>query len=192
MLDLAHSPDWDRLFETAAGQHGLFTTRQARDAGYSPQLLVHYVRTNRALRLLRGVYRLVHFPATDHEELVAVWLWSEHAGVCSHLTALNLHQLSDALPAHIDFTLPAAWRQRRLRVPAEVRLHYSDVTPAERTWFGAVPTTNAARTLNDCALDGLSPEPLREAAQQALHRGLVTRDELAEVTRALKPFGGLT
>ena len=33
------SPDWDHLFEIAAAQEGLFTTQQAAEAGYSPQLL---------------------------------------------------------------------------------------------------------------------------------------------------------
>jgi len=44
------SPAWDRLFETAAAQEGLFTTQQAADAGYSPQLLIHHLRSGRVLR----------------------------------------------------------------------------------------------------------------------------------------------
>jgi predicted transcriptional regulator of viral defense system len=184
-------PGWDRLFETAAGQEGLFTTRQAAEAGYSPQLLVHYVRTGRAIRILRGVYRLVHFPAGEHDELVAAWLWSERAGVVSHQTALALHGLSDALSTHVHLTLPSAWRKRRFRVPADVVLHHADVPPEDRAWFGAVPTTSARRSLNDCAREGLSPELLLQAARQALRRGLVTTTELGDVHNALAPFGGL-
>jgi len=60
-----------------------------------------------------------------------------------------------------------------------------------RAWFGAVPTTNPRHTLNDCARAGLSPELSRQAAQQALRRGLVTKAELADVEKALQPFGGL-
>ena len=70
----ASRPDWNRLFETAVAQEGLFTTKQAAEAGYSPQLLVHYVHTRKAVRVRRGVYRLVHFPAGEHEELVTIWL----------------------------------------------------------------------------------------------------------------------
>ncbi|MGQ0507139.1 MAG: type IV toxin-antitoxin system AbiEi family antitoxin domain-containing protein [Myxococcaceae bacterium] len=184
-------PAWNRLFETAAAQDGLFTTKQAAEAGYSPQLLVHYVRSGKAVRVCRGTYRLVHFPAGEHEELVTAWLWSERVGVVSHQTALTLHGLSDALPAHVHLTLPGDWRRRRFRVPADVMLHHADVPPDDRTWFGAVPTTNPRRSLNDCAREGVSPELLRRAAQQALRRGLVTKGELAEVEKALKPFGGL-
>ena len=185
------SPDWDRLFETAVAQGGLFTTKQAAAAGYSPQLLVHHAHVGKITRLRRGTYRLVHFPAGEHEDLVAAWLWSELAGVVSHQTALALHGLSDALPAHVHLTLPAAWRKRRFRVPADVVLHHADVPAQDRTWFGAVPTTNPRRSLNDCARAGLSPELLRQAAQQALRRGLVTNSELGEVVAALEPFGGL-
>jgi predicted transcriptional regulator of viral defense system len=187
----ANGPDWNRLFETAAGQEGLFTTKQAAEAGYSPQLLVHYVHIGRVVRVRRGIYRLVHFPAGEHEELVAAWLWSDLAGVVSHQTALALHGLSDALPVHVHLTLPAAWRRRRFRVPPDVVLHHADVPPEDRSWFGAVLATDPRRSLNDCARDGLSPELLQQAAQQALRRGLATTAELGDVAAALQPFGGL-
>jgi hypothetical protein len=38
---------------------------------------------------------------------------------------------------------------------------------------------------------GFSPDLLRQAAKQALMRGLVTKPELGEVEKALKPFGGI-
>ncbi len=186
-----HPPNWDRLFEIAAGQEGLFTTRQAAEAGYSSQLLVHYIRVGRVNRVRRGIYRLVHFPAGDNEDLVAVWLWTDLVGVVSHQTALALHGLSDVLPAKIHLTLPSGWRRRRFRVPEGVVLHHADVPEEDRTWFGTVPTTKVRRTLGDCAYAGLSPELLRQAAEQALHRGLVGESELSEVKAALEPFGGL-
>ena len=88
-------------------------------------------------------------------------------------------------------TLPLEWRRRRLRVPKGVIVHHADVPPGERGWYGAVPVTSPARTLNDCAKAGLSPEFLQQGAAQALRRGLVKRSELADVARALRAFGGL-
>jgi hypothetical protein len=76
-------------------------------------------------------------------------------------------------------------------VPPDIVLHHADVPPEDRSWFGAVPTTNPRRSLNDCAKDGLSPELLRQAARQALRRGLVAKNELDDVETALEPFGGL-
>lgn len=184
-------PNWDRLYETAAGQSGYVTTKQAAEAGYSTHLLRKHIHAGRIVRPQRGMYRLVHFPVEDYEELVTAWLWSDQTGVVSHQTALWLHGLSDVLPAQVHLTLPEAWRRRRFRVPAGIVLHYADVASDERSWFGPAPATNASRTLSDCAKSGLSPELLRQAAQQALRRGLVTRSELVDVETALEPFGGL-
>lgn len=187
----SRAPDWDRLFETASVQAGQFTTRQAAEAGYSDQLLVHHVRAGRFLRVRRGIYRLLHFPPQEHEDLVTVWLWSDRQGTLSHETALSLHGLSDVLPATVQLTLPTAWERRRLRIPEGVRVHYAVVSSGERSWLGPVPVTTPARALNECARAGSSPELLRQGAQQALQRGLVTQSELADVEAALEPYGGL-
>ena len=184
-------PSWDLLYERGSGQEGYFTTRDAAAANFSSQLLLKHIHAGRVTRVRRGVYRLVHFPSGDHEELVIIWLWSEKHGVFSHQTALTLHGLSDVLPAKAYLTLPAAWSSRRLRVPADVIVHHGDIPKRDRSWFGAVPATSPKRTLNDCARGGLEPDLLRQAAHEALSRGLVTKDELAEVKRALRGFGGL-
>jgi predicted transcriptional regulator of viral defense system len=192
MAEPTHGPDWDRLYETAGAQDGYFTTQQAADAGYSSQLLLKHIHAGRVARTRRGIYRLVHFPAGDHEELTIVWLWSERAGVFSHQTALALHGLSDALPAQIHLTLPAAWRHRRFRVPRGVVLHHAEVPAEDRMWFGPVPVTSPRRTLSDCARELVSPELLRQAAREALGRGLLVQGDLSEVEKVLAPFGGVT
>jgi predicted transcriptional regulator of viral defense system len=178
------TPSWDALFEVASGQEGLFTTAQAAQAGYSPQLLQKHLHAGRIGRVRRGVYRLVHFPPGDHEDLAAVWLWSDRAGVLSHETALSLHELSDALPARVHLTVPASWRSRRLRVPRGVVLHYGDVAKDERTWVGPVPVTAPRRTLADCIAAGVAPDLVEQAIEQASARGIVPRAAAAELGRA--------
>ena len=142
-------------------------------------------------RARRGVYRLVHFPSSEHEEIVVAWLWSDKQGVFSHQTALALHGLSDTLPARAHLSLPKAWTARRLRVPPDVIVHHGDVPKREHTWFGAVPATSPTRTLADCAREKLAPDVLRQAARDALRRGLVKKAELTDVRKALRGFGGL-
>jgi predicted transcriptional regulator of viral defense system len=94
----SNGPNWDRLFGTAAEQSGYVTTKQAAEAGYSTHLLRKHIHARRVTRPQRGIYRLVHFPATEHEELVTAWLWSEQAGVVSHQTALSLHGCVEEAP----------------------------------------------------------------------------------------------
>jgi len=178
-------PNWDRLYETALAQEGHFTTQQALDAGYSSQLLVKYLNTGKITRVRRTVYRLKHFPPGQQEDLVALWLWSDRAGIFSHETALMLHELSDVLPARAHLTVPARWRRRRLQVPAGVVLHYADVPKRDRAWVGAVPVTSPARTLADCAADYVSPDFLSSAISQALARGMVSRPQATAVERAV-------
>jgi predicted transcriptional regulator of viral defense system len=121
----------------------------------------------------RGVYRLVHFPPGEHEDLAVVWLWSDRAGVFSHETALSLHVLSDVLPSRVHLTVPSAWSRRRLRVPQGVVLEYGDVPKEDRTWVGPVQVTTVRRTLADCIAAGVAPDLVRQAMQQAAERGLL-------------------
>lgn len=191
-MPVAGSPNWNRLYEMASGQDGHVTTQQAAEAGYSPQLLRKHIQAGRIVRVRRGVYRLVHFPAGEHEDLVVIWLWSERQGVFSHQTALGLHGLSDVLPSRIHLSLPASWSSRRLRVPTGVIVHYADIPKGERSWFGAVPVTSPFRTLQDCSRDKISPDLLQQAARDALARGLVGKRELGEVRRTLRRRGPAT
>lgn len=188
--DSQAGPTWDGLFELAAAQAGLFSSSQAAAAGYSAQLLAHHVRSGRIVRVLRSVYRVVHFLGTDEEAAFAAWLWSERAGVIGGETALALYELSDALPRDVTLIVPPTWRERRLRLPPNVVLDCVALRAGERAWFGALPVTTPARTLNDCARHALLPDVLREACTRAVRRGLVTRGELGQVARVLEPFGG--
>ena len=171
-------PNWDQLFESALGQDGHVTTKQAAEAGYSPQLLIKYLKNGRLSRVRRGVYRIVHFPAAEHEDLAAIWLWSEKAGVFSHETALMLHNLSDALPRKVSLSLPADWSKRRLRVPKDVFIHHADVPKSERVEVGSVPVTRPLRTIFDCIAVHVSPELIDAAVKQARSRGLIDKDDV--------------
>lgn len=178
-------PDRDRLYGVAAPQAGYFTLGQAVEAGYSSPLVEYHVRTGRLERVGRGIFRLAHFPPSDNEDLVVAWLWSRRTGVFSHVTALALHQLSDALPAKSDMTVPGEWRMRRLRIPAGLVVHYADVARPDITWNGPVPLTNPLRTVVDVLLD----DDLalgEQAAAQAVKRRLFSRQQLRAVLAARK------
>lgn len=173
-------PDWTSLFALAAAQDGHFTTAQAAEAGYSPPLLDHHVKSGRFLRIQRSIYRLRDFPSADQEDLVVAYLWSDQQGVISHETALLLHGLSDVLPARVDLTVPTSWRARRIKVPAIVHLHYAPIPAADRAWSGPVPVTTALRTLADCVADNVQPDLVDQAVRDGLRRGLFTEQELRD------------
>ena len=139
-----------------------------------------------------GIYRLVHFPASDHEDLVVLWLWSEQEGVFSHDTALALHDLSDILPSRVHLTLPAGWRRRRLRVPTGLVLYFADIGDGDRSSFDAVPVTRPRRTLEDCIETHVEPRLVEQAIRQARQRGLISASEETRLRGELTGVGEAT
>ena len=180
---LPKGPSWDDLYDQAASQDGLFSTSQSAAVGYSPQLLQKHLHAGRIQRVRRGIYRLVHFPPGEHEDLAAVWLWSERAGVFSHETALSLHGLSDALPGRVHLMVPPGWKQRRLRVPVGVELEFGPLADDDRAWVGPVPVTTVKRTLADCVAAHVAPDLVEQALAQAAERGLVRKADVSALGR---------
>jgi len=171
---------WDALYAIIEGQSGYFTIGQARECGYSDQLLRYHRNRGRFQSVLRGVYRMTHFPPTDHEDLIAIWLWSEMKGVFSHETALVLHQLSDSLPSSIYVTFPSNWKKRRLRYPDSLVPVFDEIGADERRWYGCVPVTTPARTIRDCRVAHVDPLLIDQAVDEGLQRGLFSKGQIAE------------
>lgn len=162
------SPDWPSLREVAFGQAGCFSVDQARQAGFSPQLLSKHVG-GQLERPLRGVYRLAHLPASSDEEFVVAWLWSNREAVISHESALRFYDLSDTLPNRIHLTMPTSTSRRR--IPPLYRPHHATVDPRDRSWIGPVPVTTPARSVIDVA--NLNGDP--DIVEQAIHDGIYRR-----------------
>jgi predicted transcriptional regulator of viral defense system len=173
-------PSWLDLLTLANAQQGCFTTDQAVAVGVDNRALYRHVRSGRIVNLRRGIYQVAHYPtpAQDQLDLIIAWLWSEQRGVLSHETALQLHGLSDALPARIHLTLPAEWPRRRLH-PEDLALYFAEVPETHRTWIGAVPVTSPARSIVDVARANGDPDIVEAAATQAIVRGIARLRDLA-------------
>lgn len=178
-------PQFTDLYGIAAPQGGYFTTRDAATAGYSPQALRKHLLAGRISRSMHGIYRLVHYPLGEQEQLAVLHLWARGSATFSHETALFAHGLSDVLPDRIHLTLPLAWRRRRMRTPPLTVLHFSNVPAADRTWYGVVRCTKVSRTLWDCAESHVRPDLVVAAYEQAVRRGLLTDDEVGKLAAAL-------
>ena len=96
----------------------------------------------------------------------------------SHESALALLDLSDDIPNAVHILV--ARRHRGLRPPSSVVVHTRpDSEDVPTVWRDGLPLTAPARKLADVA-DRLQPDQMSMAVRQALHRGLVTVDELQE------------
>ena len=177
---------WDDLLETAAAQHGYFTTEQAGEHGISRRALSWRAQTGSAERIAHGLYRLPHWPIGPDDELYALQALAPF-GTFSHDTALTLLGLTDIIPSTIHFTIPET---SRLRSRPGVTLHRSRHGAAtDRAIRDGLWVSTARRALLDAAREGADPDQLVSAANDARERAMLTRDDLKELRR-YPPFAG--
>ncbi|HEX6753255.1 MAG TPA: type IV toxin-antitoxin system AbiEi family antitoxin domain-containing protein [Solirubrobacterales bacterium] len=178
------APDAIALNQVSYGQDGYFTTQQAREAGFSPQLLAHHVRSGRYEHIRRGLYRLRGYPGSSHEEVREKWLsvGAERAAV-SHESALDLHELSDVIPNSVHLLVDRD--DRGIRRLQGVTLHTTKALESSEVVSRlGIRVTDPVRSILDAAGAGTAPEQIGMAVRQALPEGLVTRRSLlAEADR---------
>ena len=181
---LASKPDHICLFDVATPQMGYFTAAQARECGFSWDLLSYHARTGRYQRIQHGLYRIRDFPSTLREEVMAAWLTvGKEVAVVSHDSALDLYDLSDNIPNAVHLTVSRSHRNNPK--PPQTVVH-TTTRPLQQSdvWrHEGMRVTSPARTIIDAADIGVGPEQIEMAVAQALRRGLVTRDELDRQVR---------
>jgi predicted transcriptional regulator of viral defense system len=172
-----HRESERRLFETAEGQEGFFTTKQAKAAGFAENTHPYHVQVGNWIREHRGIYRLALFPIAEHPDLVKWALWSRNRnevteGVYSHQTALSLDELSDLNPAKLHMTVPTHFR-RNSAIPGILVLHFADLADEDVQTAQGFKRTRPLRTILDLIeADTVERAFLRQALRQALDRGL--------------------
>lgn len=97
----------------------------------------------------------------------------------SHDTALAVRDLSYVNPAKLHMTVPPGFR-RNSETPAVLVLHKREVSPPEVIRERGYALTKPIRAILDCAEEGPDRDLLRQALEQGLRRGLITRQEHKE------------
>lgn len=167
----------DRLYSLADAQLGYFTTAQAARVGVDRRYLAHHVGSGNLERVEQGIYRLRNYPARRFEDVLVTVLWAGEGAVASHETALAIYRLAGAMPSVIHLTL-----ERRFRGEREgVVIHRAALPADDVTTREGIPVTSPLRTVADVAAD---PSVAREAAEEALERGLLRTRELRQLADA--------
>lgn len=179
MSDKQATPDAIALNQVSYRQDGYFTSRQAREAGFSPQLLAHHVRSGRYEHVRRGLYRLSGYPDSPHEDVRAKWLavGAERA-VVSHESALDLRELSDVVPNSVHLLVRRDDRGMRRLQGVTLHTTTKPLEPSEVVSREGISVTDPVRSILDAASAGTAPEQIEMAVHQALHEGLTTRRSL--------------
>jgi predicted transcriptional regulator of viral defense system len=174
-----------RVYELAAEQNGYVTAAQARRAGVTRQALNKMQARGTLERVSHGVYRLVHFPASQMDPYVEAILWPTPArAVISHETALSIYGLSDVNPARIHLTLPMTWRLRR-RLPKYLEIHRLDLGENDVNIHEGVPVTTPERTIRDCHAAHLGAALVRQAIQDGRRTGYLRVRQAQKLEREL-------
>ena len=95
---------------------------QASECGYGFALLSHHAKTGRFIRVRRGLYRLLEYPSSPREDVLAAWIAvGKDVAVVSHDSALDLLDLSDVIPDAAHLTVPRS-RRNLPKLPG-VKIH---------------------------------------------------------------------
>lgn len=157
----------------AAKQHGIVGRKQLLELGATASLIQRRVTSGRWQQLSAGVYRLNGSTHCWEQDLFAAVLSHGENAVASHRSAAALYRLDQYRKA--DAIVTAQTRRAGLGKAYRNQLH-----PAEKARVGVIPVTTPARTLLDLAATE-SFERLQEVLDEAVVRGLVTKDSLERV-----------
>jgi predicted transcriptional regulator of viral defense system len=171
----------DVFYALGEPQGGFFTAQQAFRAGVARSKLSYHAQKGKSLqRVGHGVYRLRRFPDSPHEHVIAAWLGLSRAdAVVSHVSALELWELTDLIADEVDVTLPRA--KRGTTIPNGVRPHFSDrsLGRQDRRQTKGVAVTGIERTIADVVRSSGWTEQIDHAVREALERGQTTLPRLS-------------
>jgi predicted transcriptional regulator of viral defense system len=177
----------DSLFEIVQSQHGIFTTKQAVDAGYDRNSHPYQVKKGYWIRECRGIYRQAHYHFDLESEYVIWSLWSRNRldkpqGVYSHDTALSIFELSDLNPSKVHMTVPPTFR-KNCGTPDHLVLHRGELEDQQVQDRGGYKVTRPMKAILDlCREKTVSRDLIAQAVSEGVKRGLITQREKREAS----------
>jgi very-short-patch-repair endonuclease len=153
---------------------GVFTTEQARAAGWSEAARRRNVAAGRWQRTYRGVYAAGQSSLTPLGRAAAVNLATD--GVASHVTAARCHGLWVVDPGEWATVRGDIHRDRR----SNLRLHRCDLPAADTVDVVGVRVTTVSRTLADLARQASRLQAVC-AIESAVRLQLITPEQFAQL-----------
>jgi very-short-patch-repair endonuclease len=171
------------LAAIARGQAGVFSRRQAIEAGFTRHEFARRLTEGTWRALLPRVYCLAASPPADNQQLWAACLWAGAGAVVSHRSAGAVWNFDGVIPRKPEFWVPYKCTKRR---PDVITRRSDSVPPLDGRYVRGLRVTSPERTLLDLAsvLDELALEIAFESARR---ERLVT---IESVQRCLERSGG--
>jgi hypothetical protein len=178
-----HQQSQQLIARLAATQRGLFSARQAREAGISVKALQRAIDAGCLRRVRKGVYAVAGVPSSPWEQTMAAALALGTKSAVSHASAAAIHGLPIVLPAKPELTLAGGGSGR---LDGVVVHHVPMLAPTDVLVRHGVQLTTAARTVVDLA-SRLEPSLLAATVRCGLVQARFTIRELDEALHRRGP-----
>jgi len=178
------SNHWLAVDQIACRQHGLITTAQLRERGFTPAMIRTALTAGRLSVTHPGIYRSVGSAASTEQRLLAAVLRAGEPASASHRSGGWLWSLIRDTE-RVEILVPEGARTK----PKNVTVHRSaDFDPNHFTTKRGIPVTKPARTIVDLAAVLAAPA-LAEVVDRALVTGLVSQAGLRAMIGELARSG---
>lgn len=176
-----------QLVALASGQGGYFTAAQAKSVGYSYQAQAYHRKAGNWIQIDRGIFRLIEWPPSEHDDLIRWTLWSGNRGVVSHESALATQGVGEFEAPRIHLTVPPGFRKD----DDALLLHKANLPSEDVEDRAGFRLTTVTRSLIDVAALAPDQDQLARAIADALALGNVTVRRLRNRAEAVNPRAAL-
>lgn len=163
----------------------VFTRPELHDLGWSDPAISRAVRSGRLLRVRRGLFAAIG-SGSDRVDIVAAAAACS-GSVASHRSAAIVHGLPilGSASARPDLTVQPG----ETGDTVHALVHRATLRPEDVTTVDGIPVTSVARTLVDLARSSAQAVAV-VALDAALHRGMVSGEELLDVASMCRTWPG--
>ena len=168
--------------EELSASEGVFTTAQAERLGIPRNAIAKACEAGRLVRVAHGAYRMAGVPASQLDDLAALWKLTDPAKMTHERmqagewdgvtvagsTAASILGIGDFYLSPYRILAPRRINSRNV----ETRFGVRDISRNEVSFASGIPVTSIERTLVDLVLDGEDPSLVEDALSDAREKGL--------------------
>lgn len=171
-MRIAETTVLERLIGWAAEQHGFVRTADAAEMGVNPAAMRKLAAAGRLEHRGWGLYRVVAFPSTPHDEFHEAVMWANGVGVVGGEAALALWDLADFNPRKIDIIVPPNYEPRR-KGHERYKTRRRKIVDADIETVDNIPVLAVRVAIADAIKAGMAGELIEQAITNARARKLI-------------------
>ena len=172
---------FEYIYEIAAGNHGLITSAQAREAGVSNNELVQYAKRGRIAKVGHGLYQLEQWVSGPSD----TFAWAVMSvGPDALLYGESVIAMLDLAPTNPTRMFVATPRRTRRKLPESIKAEWiRGIKPTAA--YNGIPCQSAHDAILACE-GKMLPDRLEAAARAAHEQGLISKQQYRTLKKELR------